>query len=438
MISAYESERELLGAVLMDRLAWSAVSAQVAPEDWGDSDHRAVAALIEEVASKGRDWDGVAVVQSAPPPIRAVVGDLMAGQYFFATKPETHIARVVSASRRRKLVAECQRVARDAVDEEDADLAISNAQGAMLSLLGRSTTEAAVSVSDAAGEWLEEIERRMDATGDILGISSGLSTLDEITGGFEPGQLIVVAGRPSHGKTTLAMNIAEHAMLREDKSVLVFSLEMGRQELVSRMAASVGRVDMGRFKKPKKLDQDDWARISSAIASVHQKPLYIDDSGGLHFNQIKARARAHMQRHGCQLIVVDYLGLVKADSTKPYEATTQISGAMKALAKELQVPVILVAQLNREVDKRTTPRPVMSDLRDSGAVEQDADKIIFIWRQEVYEPENVSVSGQAEAIVAKNRNGETGLVPLFFVGKHNRFAVPAYGYDSAFGPRDAA
>ena len=431
MISANDSERELLGAVLTGRLAWTEVAAQVAPDDWGDDRHRAVAQTIAAVADAGGDWDGVSVLQSSTASVRPVVGELMAGQYFFVTKPETHIARVVGAARRRKLVQECNRIAQAAVAQEDADLVISDAQAAMLNLLDRSTRESVVSVSDAASEWLQEIERRLDATGDVLGVSSGLSDLDELTGGFEPGQLIVIAGRPSHGKTTLAMNIAENAMLRQEQSALVFSLEMGRQELVGRMAASIGRVDMAKFKRPKKLDASDWPKIAHAVSVVNDRPLYIDDSGGLHFSQIKARARAHMQRYGAQLIVVDYLGLVKADSAKPYEATTQVSNAMKAMAKELRVPVILVAQLNREVDKRSTPRPVMSDLRDSGAIEQDADKILFVWRQEIYEPENPTVAGQAEVIVAKNRNGETGIVPLMFIGKHNRFVQPAYGYEDA-------
>lgn len=431
MIAAHDSERELLGAVLIGRLAWTTVAARLAPGDWGSPQHRAIADLIARVADDGEGWDGVAVLQSADSKFRPMVGALLAGQYFFETKPDAHMARVVSASRRRKLVFECQRIAEAAVDQEDADLAISDAQAAMLTLLDKSTSEAAVSVSDAAAEWIEELERRIEAVGDTLGVVSGLADLDAQTGGFEPGQLIVLAGRPGHGKTTLAMGIAEHAMLRQDKSVLVFSLEMQRQELVGRMAASIGRVDMARMKNAKSLDDADWGRISQAVTAVHGKPLYIDDTGGLHINQIRARARAHVQRFGAQLVIVDYLGLVRADSVRPYEATTQVSNAMKALAKELKVPVILVAQLNREVDKRGTPRPVMSDLRDSGAIEQDADKIIFVWRQEVYEPENEMVRGQAEAIVAKNRNGETGIVPLLFVGQHNRFALPAFGYEGA-------
>jgi replicative DNA helicase len=301
------------------------------------------------------------------------------------------------------------------------------------SLLDSQTRNGAVPITDAATEFLEELERRVEAHGDTLGVPTGFSEIDRLTGGFEPGQLIVVAGRPAMGKTTLAMNIAEHALLRAQTSVLVFSLEMSRQELVGRMAASMGRVDMGKFRTPRRVDDSDWQRIAEALTSVHDKPLHIDDTSALHINQIQARARAHAQRYGVQLIVVDYLGLVRADSPKPYEAVTQISAGLKAIAKELKVPVIAVAQLNRDVDRRGSHRPTMSDLRDSGSVEQDADKILFVWREEVYAPDNAMVKGQAEVIVSKNRQGETGIVSMIFRGEENRFAQADYAQEAANG-----
>jgi len=428
MIAALDSERELLGAVLVGRLAWADIAGELSADDFALPTHREVFSVMHRQALAGTEWDGVACLQAAPASARQLIGELMAGAWLLGKLPGVHIRAIRSAARRRKLISECSRLADMAATETDADQIISDAQAAMLGLLDSQTRNSAVTISDAAAEFLEELHRRTELHGDTLGVPSGFSDIDRITGGFEPGQLIIIAGRPGHGKTTLAMNFAEHAILRAKTSVLVFSLEMSRQELVGRMAASMGRLDMGKFRSPSKLDDNEWRRLSDAFASVHDKPMHIDDSSALHINQIQARARAHAQRYGVQMIVVDYLGLARGDSPKPYEAVTQISAGLKAIAKELHVPVVAVAQLNREVDKRGSHRPTMSDLRDSGSVEQDADKILFIWREEVYSPENAMVRGQAEVIVGKNRQGETGIVPMIFHGAQNRFAQADFSY----------
>ena len=427
MIAALDSERELLGAVLVGRLAWADIAGELSADDFALAVHRDVFAVMAAQAATGNDWDGVSCLQAATEQARPAIGDLMAGAWLLGKLPGVHVNAIRSAARRRRLIAECSRIAEAAATDTDADRLVSDAQAAMFGLLDSQTRNGAVTIASAAAEWMDELERRLDSTGNILGVPSGFSDIDRLTGGFEPGQLIVVAGRPAMGKTTLAMNIAENAMLRSGVSVLVFLLEMSRQELVGRMAASMGRIDMGKFKQPRGMDDGEWGRLSAALASVHDKPLHIDDTSALHVNQIQARARAHAQRHGVGLIIVDYLGLVRADSAKPYEAVTQISGGLKAIAKELGVPLIAVAQLNRDVDKRSSHRPTMSDLRDSGSIEQDADKVLFVWREEMYQPDNDMVKGQAEVIVSKNRQGETGIVPLLFRGEQNRFAEPAYG-----------
>jgi replicative DNA helicase len=429
MIAAMDSERELLGCCLLGRLDWLEVSGALSPDEWADNRHRMIVTLMDRLGADGSQWDGVSVMQSVTGPLRAYVGELMAGSRLLTKSVDWHVGAIRSASKRRRLIGECERLAQLAARETDADMVLSDAQAAMLALLDDAVTAGPVSIVQAAQEWFQELDRRLEHHGDTLGMPSGLSDLDKLTGGFEPGELIVIAGRPSHGKTTLAMNLAEHAMLREQQSVLAFSLEMSRSELVNRMAASLSRVDMHKFRQPRKMDDGEWGRLSEALASVNDKAFWIDDTPALHINQIRARARAHAQRRGLQLVIVDYLGLARGDSPKLYEAVTQISGGLKALAKELRVPVIAVAQLNREADKRGSHRPAMSDLRDSGAVEQDADKILFVWRPEIYEPDNPMVAGKAEVIVAKNRNGETGIVPLEFRGSHNRFVQPAYGYE---------
>jgi replicative DNA helicase len=421
MIAALESERELLGGVLLGNLDWLEIASAVASDEWADPGHRQIVQILDRLAAHGSQWDGVSVVQEAQGGARELAGDLMASARLLSKGVDWHVTAIRNAARRRKLIAECQRIALLATNNKDADSVLSDAQAAMLSLLDNQTRSGPVSVTDTAKDWYDELERRLEMHGDVLGLPTGFPKLDELTGGLEPGELVIIAGRPGHGKTTLAMNVAEHALLREEKSVLVFSLEISRQELVTRMAASMSRVNLRKFRTPRQLDEADWPRVTQAMSAVHGKPLWIDDTGALHINQIRARARAHAQRKGLQLIVVDYLGLARGDSPKLYEAVTQISGQLKALAKELHVPVIAVAQLNRDVERRKNGRPMMSDLRDSGAVEQDADKILFVWRPEVSDPDNVALAGAAEVVLAKNRNGVTGTVDMTFRGEFNRF-----------------
>jgi replicative DNA helicase len=225
------------------------------------------------------------------------------------------------------------------------------------------------------------------------------------------------------GKTTLALNIAENAAIAGGKSVAVFSMEMSREQLSMRMISSLGRVDQSHLRTGM-FGDEDWARINSAIAQMKVAPLYIDDSGALTPTEVRARARRLAREHkdGLGLIVVDYLQLMQVPGTKENRATeiSEISRSLKALAKELKVPVIALSQLNRSVEQRTDKKPVMSDLRESGAIEQDADLIMLIYREEVYEPETPR-KGIADIIIAKQRNGPTGEVHLTFLGKYTRF-----------------
>jgi replicative DNA helicase len=253
-----------------------------------------------------------------------------------------------------------------------------------------------------------------------------------MTAGLQPGDLVIVAGRPSMGKTTLALNIAEHAAIAQNKAVAVFSMEMSREQLAFRMISSIGRVDQGHMRTGM-FGDEDWARINSAIAQMKTAPLFIDDSGALTPTEVRARARrlARERKDGLGLIVIDYLQLMQVSGTKENRATeiSEISRSLKALAKELKVPVIALSQLNRSVEQRVDKKPVMSDLRESGAIEQDADVIMLIYREEVYEPDTPR-KGIADIIIAKQRNGPTGDVHLTFLGKYTRFENLAHGdYD---------
>jgi replicative DNA helicase len=242
-----------------------------------------------------------------------------------------------------------------------------------------------------------------------------------MTAGLQGGDLVIVAGRPSMGKTTFAINIGENAAIGSRKGVAVFSMEMPSQQLAFRMISSLGRVDMSHLRTGNFPDED-WSRINTAVQLMSEAPIYIDDTPGLSPTEIRARSRRLQREHGLDLIIVDYLQLMQVEGTKENRATeiSEISRGLKALAKELNVPVIALSQLNRSVEQRTDKRPVMSDLRESGAIEQDADIIIFIYREEVYN-QDTPRKGIADITIAKQRNGPIGDFPLTFVGRYTKF-----------------
>jgi replicative DNA helicase len=297
---------------------------------------------------------------------------------------------------------------------------------------GKRSGSGFVPLRDVLGATIDRLDLLHQTQGQLSGVSTGYNDLDRMTAGLQPGDLVIVAGRPSMGKTTLALNIAEAAAISRNVPVAVFSMEMSREQLAFRMISSLGRVDQSHLRTGM-FGDEDWARINSAIAQMRNAPIYIDDSGSLTPTEVRARARRLKRERGLGLIVIDYLQLMQVPGTKENRATeiSEISRSIKALAKELQVPVIALSQLNRGVEQRTDKKPVMSDLRESGALEQDADVIMLIYREEVYEPDTPR-KGIADIIIAKQRNGPTGEVHLTFLGKYTRFenlASGGYGYE---------
>src|SRR2546421_938060 len=262
-----------------------------------------------------------------------------------------------------------------------------------------------------------------DSPSDVTGIATGFTDLDRMTSGLQEGDLIVIAGRPSMGKTSLALNMAEHIALVLKMPVAIFSMEMGATQLAMRLMGSVGRLDQQKIRTGR-LSNDDWERLSGALGRLNDAPIHVDDTGALNPLELRARVRRLSRQYGGKLgaIVVDYLQLMQAVSDGENRATeiSEISRSMKALAKELKVPVLALSQLNRSLEQRPNKRPVMSDLRESGAIEQDADVILFIYREEVYTPDTPE-KGVAEIIIGKQRNGPIGMVRLAFLGENTRF-----------------
>jgi replicative DNA helicase len=287
-----------------------------------------------------------------------------------------------------------------------------------------------VPIQEAIREAIEKLQELAEHEGDITGIPTGFKDFDAKTAGLQDSDLIIVAGRPSMGKTTLAMNIAENAAIKHEKPVAIFSMEMSAQQLVRRMFSSLGQIDQNKLRTGN-LDDLDWPKLTSAMNLLHKSHIFIDETPSLSPAELRARARRLKREHDIGLIVVDYLQLMAVPGTRENRATeiAEISRSLKAIAKELHVPVIALSQLNRALEQRPNKRPVMADLRESGSIEQDADLIIFIYRDEVYN-EDSPEKGKAEIIIGKHRNGPTGTVVLTFQGHWLRFLnyAPEHAY----------
>jgi replicative DNA helicase len=275
---------------------------------------------------------------------------------------------------------------------------------------------------------LGRIEELFNSGGEITGLTTGFKDLDGMTSGLQPSDLVIVAGRPSMGKTSFAMNLVETAVLSQDKPILVFSMEMPADSLIIRMLSSIGRIDQTRIRNGK-LEQEDWPKLSTAVTKLKDVPLFIDDTAALTPTEVRSRARrVHRENGGLGMIMVDYLQLMQVAGSSDGRTAeiSEISRSLKAIAKEFQVPVVALSQLNRSLEQRPNKRPVNSDLRESGAIEQDADVIMFIYRDEVYNEESPD-KGTAEIIIGKQRNGPIGSCRLAFIGQFTRFENLARG-----------
>jgi replicative DNA helicase len=435
-----EAEQSIIGGLLLDNQVWDKISIKLCETDFYRTEHRVLYRAIIELARKNQPFDVVTLLDTLKSTNEL---DEAGGEtYLFELANNTPSVANVSAyadivrekSVQRQLIA---------VAGEVADLAYNPGGREVPEILDFAETKVfAIAEQTGSNDGPESIKsilvkavERIDAlyhNGDaVTGLATGLSDLDEMTSGLQPSDLIIVAGRPSMGKTSLVMNMAEHAAIEATKPVLVFSMEMPADSLAMRMMSSLGRIDQHRIRTGK-LNDDDWPRVTSAVHMLSEAPLFIDDTPALSPAEMRARARRLAKEHGqLGLIVVDYLQLMKVPGFKADNRTaeiSEISRSLKSLAKELVVPVVALSQLNRSLEQRHDKRPVMSDLRESGAIEQDADLICFIYRDEVYN-ENSPDKGVAEIIVAKQRNGPIGKIRVTFLGKYTRFENLAFsGY----------
>jgi replicative DNA helicase len=429
-----EAEQSVLGALLIDRNAWDQVADAIRSEDFYRPDHRLIFEAVASLVVAGQPADVVTVSEQLERRGQltdagglAYLGTLAsetptaanARTYAHIVRERALLRRLIEAGREiaSSVYSEEGLPARDLVDKAERlvfDIAEQGARG----------REGAVRVSTLLPGLIDKIDSWHNEPDKLRGLATGFTEFDRLTGGLRAGDLLVVAGRPSMGKTTLALNMAEYAALNPEirASVAVFSMEMPSEQLVTRMLSSIGHVPLNSIRSGR-ISDDDWVRITAATSQLSEAKVFIDESPALTPTEVRARARRIKREHQLSLIVVDYLQLMQVPGTQENRATeiAEISRSLKALAKELQVPVIALSQLNRAVEQRTEKRPLMSDLRESGSIEQDSDMILLIYRDEVYD-KNSNKKGMAEIELAKHRNGETGTFLLTFQGQYTRFA----------------
>jgi len=429
-----ESEQSVLGGLLLDNHAWDRMDGLLAETDFYRDEHRRIFRQIRRLLDMGKPADVVTVAEAldAAGESEHTGGLAYLGELAQNTPSAANIRRYAEIVRDRavlrQLVAAADEIAGDALNpmgrETDALLDAAEAKIFAIAEAGGNKQDGFVHINPLLTQVVEKIQELHDRDNptDITGVPSGYNDLDRMTSGLQPGDLIIVAGRPSMGKTAIALNVAEYVAVEYGAPVGVFSMEMGGSQLAMRMMTSIGRLDASRVRTGR-LNDDEWSRLSFALGKLHEAPIYIDESGGLTPGQLRARARRlHRQCGKLGLIVIDYLQLMTTARQGENRATeiSEISRSIKALAKELQVPIIALSQLSRKVEERTDKRPMMSDLRESGAIEQDADVILMMYREEYYKPDTPD-KGIAEVIIGKQRNGPTGTVRLAFLGEYTRF-----------------
>lgn len=429
--SSIQAEQALLGGLMLDNSAWDKIGDLVTESDFFRADHRLIFGSIKALAESSRPADPVTLSEFllARGQLDDVGGTRYLGDLVTDTPSAANVvdyARIVrERALLRRLIDVGNNIAAAAYRPEGRPITelVDEAERQVFQIAesGQRRGSGFVPLRSVLGETVQRLDQLHQSQGSVTGLVSGFGKLDDYTAGLQPGDLIIIAGRPSMGKTTLALNIAENVALGSGKSVAVFSMEMSVEQLALRMVSSLGRVDQSHLRNGRFAD-DDWPRINGAIQQMNDAPIYIDDTPAMTPTEVRARARRLQREHGLDLIVVDYLQLMKVAGNSENRATeiSEISRSLKALARELRVPIIALSQLNRSVEQRTDKKPVMSDLRESGAIEQDADLILFIYRDEVYNPDSTR-KGIADINIAKQRNGPTGEFPLTFIGRLTRF-----------------
>ncbi|WP_404406489.1 replicative DNA helicase [Jeotgalibacillus malaysiensis] len=424
-----EAEQAVLGAIFLEPQSLISAQEVLMPEDFYRSAHQRIFDVMISLSDKGKAIDLITVTEelAAMKELEDVGGisyltDL-AGFVPTAANLEYYAHIVEEKSLLRRLIRTATTIAQDGYAREDeVENLLAEAERNIMEVANRKNTSAFHSMKDVLVRTYDNIEILNSSQGDITGIATGFNELDRMTAGFQRNDLIIVAARPSVGKTAFALNIAQNVATKTGENVAIFSLEMGAEQLVMRMLCAEGNINAQNLRTGA-LTDEDWRKLTMAMGSLSNAGIYIDDTPGVRVQDIRAKCRRLKQEHGLGMILIDYMQLIHGTG-KPGEnrqqEVSEISRSLKGLARELEVPVIALSQLSRGVESRQDKRPMMSDLRESGSIEQDADIVAFLYRDDYYDKESEN-QNTIEIIIAKQRNGPVGTVSLAFIKEYNKF-----------------
>ncbi len=426
-----EAEQSVLGSMLIDKEVVPVVMEILKPEDFYRPDHREIYNVIIELFDKAQPIDLITVSERLKLHGKLeLVGGLEYLSNIATEVPTTanvkHYSKIVEE---KALLRKLIKASSDIVDlgfnaSEEVSYILDKAEQSVFDILQKRSSQGFVPIKDVLVDTFNNLEEMYNNKGNITGIPTGFTDLDFKTSGLHNSDLILIAARPAMGKTAFALNLAQNAAVHSHVPVAVFSLEMSKDQLVNRILCSEAMVDSNRMKTGK-LEDNDWQKVAKALAPLSEAPIYIDDTPGVSITEIRAKCRRLKLEHNLGLVVIDYLQLMQGSGKKGGENRQQeiseISRSLKILAKEINVPVICLSQLSRAPEARTDHRPILSDLRESGAIEQDADIVMFLYRDDYYNPETEK-KNIAELIIAKHRNGSTGTVELVWLGQYTKFA----------------
>jgi replicative DNA helicase len=420
-----EAEMHVLGAMLLDKEPIAQAIERISPESFYKEAHSKIFAVVIELYDSNQPIDIVTVTERLKKRKELeAVGGASYISLLIETVPSTaNIGHYLNIVQEKAILRKLIKTASEIVERcyegsEEVNEVLDDAEKNIFDIAQYRGREGFIRIGDLIKHSIETVENLYQRKEHVTGVASGFTDLDALTAGFHPSDLIIIAARPSMGKTSIALNIAEHCAIMEKSPVAVYSLEMSREQLVLRMLCSLARVNAHNVRTGFISEKHDFPKLVNAAGKLAVAPIYIDDTPGMSILEMRSKARRLVAREGIGLIIVDYLQLMRSSSRRienRQQEISEISRSLKALAKELSVPIIVLSQLNREAEARPDHRPRLSDLRESGAIEQDADLVMLLFREEYYEPDNEDVKGQAEVIIAKQRNGPVGRLKLTFL-----------------------
>jgi len=423
-----EAEQSVIGSMIIDKTAISKALEKLNEEDFYRDGHKAIFKTIRDMYSQDMAVDLVTLLEYLKSTdLLEKAGGVtyvseIASSVITTANLEAYIKIVEDKSILRKLIRSSTSIIEESYNKQDkVENVLEFAQKKIFDLAEKNGSSDYEALSNVLERGFLEIERLFNNKGSITGVGSGIRDLDAKTSGFQKGDMVLIAARPSMGKTTFALNIAENAALVEGKSVVIFSLEMSKEQLAYKLLCSEASVDMLKLRTGN-LDDDDWERIARATGPLSKAKIYIDDTAGLSVMEMRSKCRKIKMEHGIDLILIDYLQLMSGSSSSEsrQQEVSEISRSIKALAKEMECPIIALSQLSRAPEQRADHRPMLSDLRESGSIEQDADVVMFLYRDEYYNKETEE-KNIGECIIAKQRNGPVGTVKMAWIGSHSKF-----------------